>query len=625
MDQVGATGERVDSLAKKVKEIAKQLQQGTGAETDGSRPRVQDVLPDAPVPDETVVPSSFRLTKNGIVSFHEGLAGDIKAPIVIVGRGKETTKRTECLELAWFWNGTWHRRTVEREVVASAQKITTLAAFGLPVTSNNARLMVQYIADFEAANIQHLPMADVSHKLGYQSQDGDLVFLLGDKIITADGIHDAGELDQLDPEQSSTRLVHFQGCDDGDDQIAAGFHASGTFEKWRESIAKIAAYPKVLFAIYAALTAPMLNILGTANFNIDFAGETTGGKTVTLRAAASCFGNPDEQGSKPAAIKTWNATRVWIERAPAVANDLPFILDETKLARCPQDVAEVLYLVSQGRGRGRGSTKGTAIQETFNTVMLSSGEQPATSFTEDGGTKGRVIQFWGSPFGGKNLATGRVVRALNNAVLRHHGHVGRRFIRFILKNRKQWPGWRKRYLEFVEAWEARAGDNALAGRLAASFAAISITAELVHEAMILPWEFHDPVEPLWDEIVREASDQAAAALQYVVEWANAHENEFYGRDESKARFSGWAGQWVASRANAIGKTKRSSIAFLPYRLNQILQEGKYEPKSIIRTWKDRGWLECEKGHNTQHVRMPKENIRMIVVRGKAIEKAETTV
>jgi hypothetical protein len=111
-----------------------------------------------------------------------------------------------------------------------------------------------------------------------------------------------------------------------------------------------------------------------------------------------------------------------------------------------------------------------------------------------------------------------------------------------------------------------------------------------------------------------------------VDWANAHEKEFYGRGEWKAPFNGWSGKWEDSRGNGTGKINQSSLAFFPHRLREILEEGKFEPKSIIRTWKDRGWLECEKGHNTRHVRMPKEtNSRMIVVSGKAIEKAETTV
>ena len=80
---------------------------------------------------------------------------------------------------------------------------------------------------------------------------------------------------------------------------------------------------------------------------------------------------------------------------------------------------------------------------------------------------------------------------------------------------------------FVGLWEDRAGDNAIAGRLAASFAAISFTAFLAHRALDLPWQYEDPIAPLWEELAKEAKDRAAAALRYVMACASAHDGPFH--------------------------------------------------------------------------------------------------
>ncbi len=70
-------------------------------------------------------------------------------------------------------------------------------------------------------------------------------------------------------------------------------------------------------------------------------------------------------------------------------------------------------------------------------------------------------------------------------------------------------------------------------------------------------------------------------------WATKYQDSFWGRhDPDRKGYGGWYGAW-----ENIENWK--SIAFLPDELNEFLRKRNFEPKSIIRAWKDRGWLDAE--------------------------------
>jgi uncharacterized protein (DUF927 family) len=308
---------------------------------------------------------------------------------------------------------------VSRGVASQARIIVELSRNGLPVTSNNAPLVVQYLADFDTENREKLPVTSITQRMGFQGEDGELGFLWGKRLIGGN-------------QRGGGASVQFRGADAGDDQLAASLHSAGTLEEWLKRIQVIREYPRLQLALIASLAPPVLGILRASNIVLDYASETTQGKTTTLRVGASVWGNPGENSSngKPSFLGTWNATQVYKERAPALLNHMPFILDDTKNLRNPDEVAKTIYAVVEGQGRGRGTVKGIAPTGRFTTVLISSGEQPATSFTSDGGTRGRVLTVWGSPFGGSNPKLGQTARELSRNVKTHYGHAGPLFVKY---------------------------------------------------------------------------------------------------------------------------------------------------------------------------------------------------
>jgi uncharacterized protein (DUF927 family) len=112
------------------------------------------------------------------------------------------------------------------------------------------------------------------------------------------------------------------------------------------------------------------------------------------------------------------------------------ILDETNLVNDKREIGDFLFQVVTGPGRGRGSLSGTQATGTWRTVLLSSGEGPAASYSSAGGTKSRTVTVWGIPFDTDGNATATLVKQVNTRIKQHYGHAGPRFVRHLLKHKE---------------------------------------------------------------------------------------------------------------------------------------------------------------------------------------------
>ena len=575
---------------------------------------IREVLPDAPVSDKATIPTGWELTTEGIEQIG-GRMPLVSSPVLVVGRQHDIESKAVSLELAWLQEGVWHHLIVARENIASAQAITrVLSAVGVPVTSNNARTLVNFLSEYEAANLAHIPRKSVSHQLGWQETNGVVGFLLGMSFIST---------------SEQTSEVLFQGGDEGDNQIAKGFDVRGDLCTWLGAITRLRSKPSARLALYAGFASPLLHIVNAPNFCLDIAGPTTNGKTTMLRVVASIWGDPDDR-NPDSPLKSWDSTQVFRERAPAVLNSLPLILDDTKLVKQSEDVATTVYSFAAGRGRGRGSVRGVAPTQTWKNLFITSGESPLTSFSNDGGTRARVLSLWGSPFGPIDAVTGISVRELNRLIVENYGHAGMAFVTYLVNNQDLWDDWRATYDRHTRTYQTRAGENQVAARMAPMMAAIHLAAELAHAALEMPWDYADPILLVWDALTLNSKDanRPLAALRYMKDWANAHHDEFFGRRQTGSQpHGGWAGKWN-SDSNIPGGKRRSTawIGFFPSRLEQLLRGGEFEAEAILRAWDDNGWLvksrDRDGGRRKIRARLGGEIVWLTAISREAWDQAE---
>ena len=634
LDTLTACSVRLAEIKSQVSQAEKQKTRGLRLVQQGEQSQdrlVCDFLKNSPIP-HLIVPGDYKLEPEqtlltGILTA-ERVA---HAAILVTGKARDVEGDSESVRLSWSRGNGWRHRLVDRATVANARLLTDLASFGYPVTSNQAKAQVDYISDLEAANFESLPSARTVNHLGWQSGN-ESSFLIGKELSKASG-SEAVVKTVANPHSMewSGGDVIFKANAPGDDQIVNGYGQKGSLEKWIDAVEAIQNYPRALTALYASFAAPLLAILDCPNFVVDLCSITSKGKTTAQRLAASVWGNPDERNPS-AAITTWETTFVGVERLSAVICDLPLIMDDTKRAKRPEDIAKVLYMVTSGRGKTRGSLRGLQVTPVWQTVLITSGEQPVTSFTNDGGTRMRVLPIEGLPFERADNATGKIVDSLNLAIRQNYGLAGRLFIQRLIENKAHWPEIRAEYSRRVEAYINNAS-NEKAGRLAAYAAAIAQAGTLAHTYLELPFAFDDPIAKMWNEISGEADDPLGSkkAMRFVISWANQNEHRFDGRLDRNRD-----GGDLTPSAGIVGKWDDGedfeSIAILPHVLETLLKEQKYHPEAIFREWAERGWLdtkdEPEKKRFTKLVRIREHRlsqtrpVRMLVINRIAFDESE---
>jgi putative DNA primase/helicase len=476
------------------------------------------------------------------------------------------------------------------------RKLLELSKWDFPVHSGNAPNLTRYLAAFENVNLDSLPTARSTSRMG--PHEGN-VFLWGQATLSKAG-------------PSTPLRLKAEG---GAAQIAAGFRSHGHLADWLSMVEDIQDFPAALLAVYAALTPPLLYFLPDApNFAVDWSGRTSIGKTTVLRLAGSCWGIPDERQAGP--VGSWDATYCGVEERARLVTGMPLILDDTKNVRNSHSIAQTIYHVIGGQGRSR-SSRDVSLrhQRYWKTVLLSSGEAPLTSFTQDGGTRARVIPVYNAPFGADPERGRDVVERLRHKMAHSYGHAGPALVRWLLQHADQHDrGLHCWHAAAKERWAARATDG-VTGRMSHYLAVLDVCRQVAKHSLDLHIDSDDMLEFTW-EAVQEAtsdSDRGAAALRLVASWMVSQQSSFYDRstpNPERPPPAGWLGSWERGDWTDAG--------FLPDRLQTYLENHDFSFIEITSDWQRRGWLKVNKGRNQR----PKRDIagkraRCIVVKHSA--------
>jgi len=558
----------------------------------------------ASVLSELQTPRGYRLTSEGIFKITartrtaRGQTSRItSAPMFIVRRVTDTLTGTASRQVAWYGPSGWTSRVVSRETLLSPSGLMSLVKYDAPITGSNSKRMVPYFAALEAKNMHAFPSLDCASRMGWLP-DGS--FLLPD-------IHFAPD------DRPRDILLTPQGRDS---LLAPAWTPSGSWAQWLSTVEKVLEYPYMMIALYASAAAPILRLLRLPGFIVDFSGETTGGKTTALRLAASVWGKPTDDF--PTTLYSWDSSIPWVENTAGFLHSLPLILDDTKRARSSKLISDVIYAFCQGQGRGR--ARGPI--PTWHSVLISSGEGSAYGYSNDAGTRARVLNLAGKPLGRDPQEGAKLSEDLQYALAANYGHLGRRLIEYLVSNRENHDQLRKLF-ELSREEYATIAQSAVGRRHAAHLACLEVAATIVHQLGI-PRPKRDP----FADLVKAAADAGndadvpLAALYEVVSWSIKHEDHFWGRHDPacvskylppKPPPTGWAGAWTPG-------DKWTYIGFTRNGLSDLLERLGHYPNEIITAWNNRGWFDNEGRKQISRVRrVGDHNLRCLCLKRDMVE------
>lgn len=464
--------------------------------------------------------------------------------------------------------------------------VSVLSGEGAPVNSNNARLLVSYFAAYEHAFAAQIPRKKVSSRFG-RGRSGKTFFLPGLSLN-----------------------IEFAPNGPGDGAIFRAYAArQGSLGDWANIINSLEQNNLMIpqIAVAAAFVPPLQRVLQIPNFILDIFGNTSSGKSTTLKLAASVYGRPHDPDS---IIHQWMNTKVAIEQVAGMCSELPIFLDDAQ--HCPDELKKtIVYMIANGKGKGRGA-RGGGVRETmtWQTVALSTSEEPLHEASPHEGARGRLLPIGGltAPFPANS---GALVQSLERAVALNHGYAGETFIRHLNGwNDVNWRRWQNRYT-FVRNELLQSSASDIVGRVSGYIAAIGVAAEIACPLLGLKFKPDVMVAWLLNHLQEQQNNQnmVLLALRALADHYVANLNLFSGSDK-----------YDGSRGSLQGVSKSSEyIGFMRATLDTIFARRKWNQTAILNKLAEAGVLHAtESDRHTKKVSVEGIKHRMVCVKWSAL-------
>lgn len=513
-----------------------------------------------------VVPLGWKVSmKQGIQKVVRGTNTDelmvvCICPIIITKRLENFDDGTEKIELSFFRDGHWKRLVAPRSSVFNRTSIIKYADSGLPVSSKNAADMVAYLSDYENANLNVIPLVKSISRVGWLNSSSFFPYKLSKDIVF----------------ESETSEV---------DAISQGTVPRGDLELWKKYASKIRKNPFARFIISASFASPLLKLIENRVFFIHIWHDSQSGKTAVIKFAVSVWGDPAKL------MGSFNATSVGLERMAGTLKHLPFAIDELQVLNEHKISAEkIVYGLANGFGRLRGSkTGGMQNVLSWQSIMLTSGEQPMSNESSNDGAITRVLELYGKPV--EKVSFAHDVHTISGG---NYALAGKEFIEFIINNISEKiakEDYKKllKEIDFKCDFEVPRAqlDNVSAVCLGDYYAEISV--------------FNTPKNEAWSESIElgtqilenckelQKADTVNRAWDFVMGWIASNKNRF-----------------SPDSTPCYGKFEKGRVYIIPNVLRQALKENGFDYSKVTRGFKDRNFIETRTdSHGHIKMQVPK--------------------
>ena len=452
-------------------------------------------LEDAPI--KLQIPSEYEINGNGIYEYDKKTGSMDYDPFcwtpILITRTLVGISGDVKMELAFKRGNEWQTVRYPRTVLASARSIVALSEYGMDVNSENGGVVVKWLSALERCNIGSIPQI---RRISHYGWIDDHSFM----PYKTDGF----------------MLDH--------DAAMAGYATVGTtrgdYDVWRMAMHPHRERSLFRFILSASFAAPLLKILSQRIFMVYNWGNSKGGKTVSMMAGLSVWGEPEQMRM------SFNSTQVGIERTVSFFNDLPLGLNERQLAGTRQEYIErIVYMLSEGKGKSRGSKDGGLQQQsTWRSVILANGETELVMGATATGVSTRALELYGQPFTEESEAA-----EMYGVVEGNYGHAGAEFIRKLVDANNK---------EICNLYNSIKDDLIVScpGNSRAHIASVAVVAVADFLASTWIWgESNEDAGEAASGMAREImgmlnsaaeDDTNAKAYRFIVDWVLSHRQQF---------------------------------------------------------------------------------------------------
>jgi len=352
-----------------------------------------------------VVPRRWQVSvKDGVRSADEGIVA-CPAPVVITRSLVNLDTGKERLELTFRRDGRWKPIVCNRTTVYNKTNILGLGDEGLHVTSNSAPALVEYLSDYETANIKHIPRVSSISRLGWIDDTQFFPCSVKKPIV-------------FEEDKNTAALYH-------------NLAPQGDFEAWKAMMKKLRKNNIARFITSASFASPLLCKMNVRPFAIHIWEMSASGKSAVLKAGVSVWGNPLKL------MGSGFTTLVGMEQMAGTLRHLPLGIDEKQSADERRlSLSQLIYILSQGYGKIRGAkVGGNAEVASWHNISIITGEEPITKNSSMDGVQTRCFELYGKPVDDVDFAKDVHIISENN-----YGHAGVEFMKAICSDLERKPG-----------------------------------------------------------------------------------------------------------------------------------------------------------------------------------------
>lgn len=470
---------------------------------------------------------------------------------------------TEKVKLAYYRNGKWKYVIVDRSVISTTQKITSLSDLGIKVNSENAKLMIKYLAEIEELNQDKIKTNVSISRLGWF---GDILAPYSNKY-------------EFDNEQEIPNLRE-------------KFGESGNLEDWIAFFKERRKYNVISrIALAAGVSSILLKKIKQSGFTIHIWGTSEYGKSVACMAAQSIFGNPS-QSDKGIGIN-FNFTSVGLEYRLNLYNNIPLFINEMQHQKDAKDYDKILFLVSEGTGKSRGTKNGGIAREnSWNNVVITNGEKNIIKDNSNAGAYNRCIACEVKNLTYENLpeVADFVKDNYGTPIRKILEHLSDYDLNQIFKEKR----------ESVEYQEITSKQKIIEAIL---LMADKILTDIIFkdEYYLTPVDFEDKTVNKKDVAIEER------AYEVIKDWFMSEKRHFLTKEQKDIENS-------ELKVEIYGKEMEDGyVAIIPSVLKKVLDENGYDMNEVLNAWKREYYIRHDKSKNTCSVRFNGDRTRCVVL------------